>query len=302
MTMDYERYEPVAASTRRSLPRLLIIPLLAFLIGIAAMGWLLTRWDGAARLIGLQERQQPVKAAPAPQPAATAQPDTKALDVTADTETVVLDPETTRRVTQLEGRLGQLETQSRAAVGNADRAEGLLVAFAARRALDRGVRLGYLEGLLRDRFAQSQPQAVATIITAAGQPVTLEELREGLQGAGPALTGAGPEQSWWSAFRSEMSGLVTLRRQGTISTQPEARLRRATRALDSGQVDVALAEVLRMPGYAQAPDWIAKARRYVDARRALDTIETAALLEPREIQPVTTPAKSAAQPKAQPKN
>ena len=47
------------------------------------------------------------------------------------------------------------------------------------------------------------------------------------------------------------------------------------------RVDVALAEVLRLPGRENAGDWVAKARRYVAARRALDTIETAALVEPR---------------------
>jgi hypothetical protein len=62
---------------------------------------------------------------------------------------------------------------------------------------------------------------------------------------------------------------------------PAERLRRATRWLEAGQVDVALAEVLRMPGRGNARDWIASARRYVAARRALDAIETAALLEPR---------------------
>ncbi|MDB5694097.1 MAG: hypothetical protein JWO81_3160, partial [Alphaproteobacteria bacterium] len=58
------------------------------------------------------------------------------------------------------------------------------------------------------------------------------------------------------------------------------RLRRAERALDAGQVEVALLEVLRLPGRDNAQDWIALARRYVAARQALDTIETAALLEP----------------------
>ena len=36
-----------------------------------------------------------------------------------------------------------------------------------------------------------------------------------------------------------------------------------------------------MPGHDNAADWVRKARIYVAARRALDTIETAALLEPR---------------------
>jgi hypothetical protein len=35
---------------------------------------------------------------------------------------------------------------------------------------------------------------------------------------------------------------------------------------------------MRMPGAARASDWVAKARRYVAAHRALDEIESAALL------------------------
>jgi hypothetical protein len=35
---------------------------------------------------------------------------------------------------------------------------------------------------------------------------------------------------------------------------------------------------MRLPGAARANDWVAKARRYVAAHRALDEIESAALL------------------------
>jgi hypothetical protein len=45
-----------------------------------------------------------------------------------------------------------------------------------------------------------------------------------------------------------------------------------------GDVDQALAETMRMPGAARASDWVAKARRYVAAHRALDEVESAALL------------------------
>jgi hypothetical protein len=201
-------------------------------------------------------------------------------------QTLLIDPEMQRRVSQLEQRIAAVDNQSRAAVGNADRAEGLLVAFAARRALDRGVALGYLEGLLRQRFGETQRQAVATVITASRQPVTLEELQEGLQEVGTSLTGGSPDNNWWRAFRAELSDLVTVRKAGTPSTLPAERLTRATRRLEAGQVDVALAEVLRLPGRDNASAWISAARRYVAARRALDTIETAALLEPRN-RPVT---------------
>ena len=49
------------------------------------------------------------------------------------------------------------------------------IAFAARRAIDRGVALGYLENLLTERFGQQHQAAVATIVTASRQPVRLND-------------------------------------------------------------------------------------------------------------------------------
>jgi hypothetical protein len=276
--MSYEQSSALGTK-RRSWLSVLALPLIAFIAGIAAMGWLLTRWDAAAHYLGIRPAPAAQQiASPAPVPAAALP---AATDDPAGAQRLVIDPETTRRVAQLEQRLQDIEDQSRAATGNANRAEGLLVAFAARRALDRGVPLGYIEGLLRQRFGNTQRQAVATIITASRQPVTLQELQEGLQETSPELTGAGPNQNWWTALKGEFGGLVTVRKAGTPSTMPAERLRRATRRLEAGQVDVALAEVLRMPGRDNAREWVADARRYVAARRALDAIETAALLEPR---------------------
>ena len=295
MSVDYGAGH---GARRQSWLSVLALPILFFIAGIAAMGWILTHWSHAAEFIGIRPAAPPpavmAPQAPAPVPAAAA----AAPVAGAETQRLVIDPETTRRVNQLEQRVAEIDSQSRAAAGNADRAEGLLVAFAARRALDRGVALGYIEGLLRQRFGDTQRQAVATIITASRQPVTLEELRDGLAEIGPELTGGGPEQNWWTALREELGELVSIRRAGTPSTIPAERLRRAERALASGQVDVALAEVLRLAGRDEGSEWIAKARRYVLARRALDRIETAALLEPRL--PPPNAAAAAASPRAVP--
>lgn len=280
---DDRSYRAQPSAVRRSRLSLLILPLIAFLLGLAAMGWLLGNWNAAARYLGVAP--EPI-VQPPPAPVVQSPPQERPAEAS---RTLLIDPELQRRVALLEQRLVEIDEYSRAAAGNADRAEGLLVAFAARRALDRGVALGYIEALLSRRFGDSQRQAVATIITASRQPVTLEDLQEGLQEAAPALTGGSPRQDWWTAFRQEFSDLVTIRRQGSPSTLPEERLARATRRLEAGQVDVALAEVLRLPGRDNAADWIASARRYVSARRALDTIETAALLAPRT-QPRTTAA------------
>ncbi len=281
MSVDY--VQTGGATRRRPLLFAVLLPLLAFLAGLAAMGWLLSRWDAAASYLGVAPPpvvQQPVpvvvRPAPPPAPAPAA-----ALAPAGPTQRLVIDPETTRRVSRLEQRLAEIAEQSNAAVGNADRAEGLLVAFAARRALDRGVGLGYIEGLLNQRFGQTQRPAVATIITASRQPVTLAQLLAGLQEAGPDLVGGGPDQDWWTALKRELGGLVIIRRSGTPSPLPSERLQRARQQLSAGQVDVALLEVLRMPGRELASDWVTEARRYVAARNALDMIETAALLDPR---------------------
>ena len=39
-----------------------------------------------------------------------------------------------------------------------------------------------------------------------------------------------------------------------------------------------LAETMRLPGAARASDWVTRARRYVVAHRALDEVESSALL------------------------
>jgi hypothetical protein len=186
-----------------------------------------------------------------------------------------------RRVAELERRIERISTRAGAAAGNADRAEGLLVAFAARRALDRGVALGYIEGLLRERFGRSAPEAVARVIAASQQPVTLDGLQSRLTELEPALIGMGEDESWWDAARREFSELFVLRQEGTPSPAPRQRFQRARDKLAAGQVDTALAEVLRLPGRAAAEQWIADARRYIAARNALDRIETIALMEPR---------------------
>ncbi|MDB5670523.1 MAG: hypothetical protein JWO25_1482 [Alphaproteobacteria bacterium] len=300
--MEYEPTQTVRP--RRSLLALLLVPVLAFVGGLAAMGWLLVRWGAAAQFLGIA----PAAPAVAPQPTTVTVDRTPAPSpapetlVSPDSQRLVIDPELVRRVNLVEQRVAQLDLQSRSAAGNADRAEALLVAFAARRALDRGVSLGYIEGLLRQRFAPTQPQAVGTIIASAQNPVTLQQLQEDLVDVAPRLTGGSPDQSWWDAFKTELAGMIIVRKTGTPSPLPSERLRRARRSLETGQVTVALAEVLRLPARNNAADWIAKARRYIIARQALDTIETAALLEPRAPQPLhpspPTPAPAPARARA----
>jgi uroporphyrinogen-III synthase len=284
---------PGRPGTTRAWLRPLLIGAGAFLLGLVAMAWLLSRWDGAGQFLGI---------VPSPEAAAgeteqSGPPQRQLVTPLDPSAAPAVSPDVAQRVAMLERRLGELGTDAQAAVGNADRAEGLLVAFAARRALDRGVGLGYLEGLLRQRFGQSQPQAVETIIAASHRPVTLQTLQEELAKAGPQLIGAAPGQTFLEALRNELANLVVVRREGTQSTDPRERLRRATSRLEAGQVDIALAEVGRLPGRENARGWIEAAQLYVSARQALDRIEVAALLEPRM---PAQPAAPAPEPVAEP--
>src|SRR3546814_19679948 len=82
----------------------------------------------------------------------------------------------TTRVSELKDRISRINVQAHAASGNAARAEGLLIAFAARRALDTGGPLCYLECHLRLRFGRPHPRDAATSLTATHEPVTLPDM------------------------------------------------------------------------------------------------------------------------------
>ncbi|MBV9884481.1 MAG: hypothetical protein JO276_15845 [Sphingomonadaceae bacterium] len=305
MNGEYDPVDPYAPPRRRGWASALLLPGVAFLLGLGVMGYVLGHWQAGARALGIVAEPAPA-VEPAPEPApppVTVQTPAPAMPAPApgagqEPQRIAIDPDLARRVAELEQRIGSVDTQSRAAVGNADRAEGLLVAFAARRALDRGVSLGFLESMLQQRFGQNQPNAVGRIIFASHNPVTLQDLQLGLQEAGPRLVGAPPDTGWWDSLKAELGSLITVRREGTPSTEPSERLRRAQQRLDAGQVEVALAEVLRIPARDNAADWIRKAQIYVAARAALDAIETAALVEQRP--PAAAPPAPAAPPQQAP--
>lgn len=183
------------------------------------------------------------------------------------------------RLELFEARLRQLDLQARAAAGNAARAEGLLIAFATRRAIERGAELGYLADQLRLRFGDGWPNAVATIIGMSRDPVTLDQLIFRLEGLEPQLRNATEEPSL-DRLRRELSELFIVRRESSPSPQPMRRMERARLFLESGRYESAIEEVQNMPGAAAAERWIADTRRYAATQRAIDLIETGALLEP----------------------
>jgi ABC-type amino acid transport substrate-binding protein len=197
------------------------------------------------------------------------------------------------QLAELEQRTARIGSEAQSASGYATRAESMMVAFAARRALDRGLALGYIEDQLRSRFGATQPRAVAAILQAAREPVTIAELRAGLDGIAPELVTGAASNGWLQSLEHELVSLIVIHRADTPSPLPVDRLDRARQLLEGGKVDAALAEVARMPGAAQAVRWTGAARRYLGARRALDTIEAAAITgqaNPLDIPGIDAPA------------
>lgn len=188
-----------------------------------------------------------------------------------------------QRIAALEQRLTALDLRAQAAVGNAARAEGLLIAFAARRAIERGAPLGYLEDQLRLRFGDARPNSVQTVIDAAEKPVTLEQLMARLHTLSGNLIQAPKNEGFVARISREMSELFVIRRESDPSPAATLRLERARLFLETGRVDAAVAEVRRLPNAPAAALWIADAERYGSVMRALELLETTAILEPREL-------------------
>jgi hypothetical protein len=267
---------------------LLIAAMLAFLAGGGLVGWVMW-YNLAGHRAGPPQAATPIEAGaegtPAPPAALAAGPTPPAAAAAIKAE------QTAERVAEQQGgidqrlaaaeqRLARLDLQAQAAAGNAARAESLLIAFATRRAVERGAELGYLADQLRLRFGDQWPNAVGTIIDFSRNPIRLDSLVARLEGLAPQLRESAEGPSW-GAFKRELRQLFVFRRESTPSPQPQRRLERARWALEQGRYQAAIDEVRGMPGAAKAESWIADAERYKKAMDALEVIETAAVLDQR---------------------
>ena len=289
--MDRPIQPPVLkASKGGSLQAILGVGLCAFLFGALLVGYF--TWDGTPRIgAAVDEAIEDVAettgvAEPADTTAEIAEMDFPESETTlADIAVERVEEQQggiDQRLAAAEQRLARLDLQAQAASGNAARAEGLLIAFAARRSLERGTELGYLADQLRLRFSDALPNAVDTIIDVSRDPVTLDRLVARLEGLGPKLAETTEEPSF-DRLQRELSELFIVRRESAPSPQPQRRLQRAKLFLQGGRVAPAIEEVRQLPGAKSAARWIADAERYAAAQRALDLIETSAVVEPQRL-------------------
>lgn len=268
------------AATRRGGMRTRTVAALVagcLLAGAAATAWL--GWRNGLIDVELADGIPQLVTQPAPTPTPTVS--------AADTVAQVQLANAATKIAMLEQRLAELNQQAIAASGNATRAESLLLAFAARRATERGQPLGWIETQLRARFGATQGAAVDRIIAAGSAPVTLAQLGEQFELLVPQLVGGPSDEGTWDWLTRQVSDLFVIRHDDAPSPAPETRLVRIRAFLAGGKVEAAVAEVERMPGHSSATDWLAHARDYMAAQRALDQIEAAALMG---AQPLATPA------------
>lgn len=271
MEQDLQLQPQLVASRAWSGRKVVVTVLVAFLLGAALAGWLV--WHGDLKRVLPRTAQSSAMIQPPAEPAqAQAARELQAMS-SLDT-----------RLALLEDRFSRLNLQANAASGNAARAEGLLVAFAARRTIERAQPLGYLADQLRLRFANSQPRAVTTLIDFAQRPVTLSELDANLDVLAPQLADLPRDTTTWTRVQRSLANMFIVRRDPTPSVRPEARLERAKLMLAAGNTEEAVDEVSRMSGAAVAADWIKDARRYGAVQQALDVIETAAMIESHGLQ------------------
>jgi len=254
---------------RRSAGLTLFAVLIAFLLGAALTAWLSTR--GYLAMLG-------------PQAAPTTAADTApAAPPPSDAARLAAIGTVEGRLAMLEDRLSRVDFQTHAAAGNAGRAEGLLIAFAARRMIDRGEPLGHVSDQLRLRFMNAQPRAVQTVIDFAANPVTIDGLAARLEALSPELTVTQTDESLWDRARREVTSLFVVRRDSGVLASPAARIDRARVMLTARRIDNAIGEVERLPGADAADTWIADARRFEAVQKALDLLETTAMLEPARL-------------------
>lgn len=171
----------------------------------------------------------------------------------------------------------------------AARADGLLLTYAVRRAIDKGAPLGALAEQLRLRFGATQPQSVAAVLSAGQAPVTIDALKTELRGLAPVLLTGNRDDSTWATVKRELSELFVLRKENGPSLAPNERLIRAEALVDTGKLDLAVTEVAALPGASIAQSWMARAKRFSDARKALDRLEQVAILQPVAVPVIVAP-------------
>ena len=146
MPDEYPTVPMRPVSPPRNGRRIVIGLLTLLLIGVGLAAWLV--WRGSIDLAGLTGDRPTAPAAKLAEPAPAYVPPAQTAATPGSAAPAISPPApggpVETRLALLEDRLSRLDLRAEAASGNAARAEGLLIAFAARRTIDRGRRSAIL--------------------------------------------------------------------------------------------------------------------------------------------------------------
>lgn len=305
MSTQYEKINP-APSGGMKFRTIVILLLIAFVGGTIAAGWAITKYDmfqsSSENDAIIVDSDAVSNEAPLASDLPTNQPSEPRQNVENKNDTVN-DQLINERVDSLDDRLSRINVQAQQASGNADRTESMLIAFSARRAIDSGSALGYVENELRLKFGNSNPDDVRAIIDASSNPVRLATLENQLDIESEILLSPSSDASTWDVVKKEFGELFVIRKAGSQPPQPERRLARIKTSLANRDVKTAILEMEQMPGADNARDWIALAKRYLRVQQALDAVEKTAISIPSNalpIRPVSQSPETALQETQQP--
>ena len=191
------------------------------------------------------------------------------------------------RIADLEGRLrrGRDRHPPDGGIGRARRRLAGRLRRAPGDRSRRGARLS--RDPARRRFGADLQRAVATIVTASREPVTLDQLIADYRALGPALRARRARRRPVAGVpaRDGLAGRDPPRQRAVA--EPQARYERALGAARSAARSTPRwPRRCACPGAARAEPWVAKARRYVAAHRALDEIESGGVAGRRPLKPV----------------
>lgn len=199
-----QRHRPSRRSG--SIRGLVLFAIIAFAIGLGAMGWILSHSESVRRFV-LRLPSSPTIVSPtAPKPVARP----------------ISHTDAEARLAAIESRLVRAEQRSYAAYADAARAERLLILVASRRAIDRGQPLGALESGLQRQFGDEHASDVSTVIKGARQPVTLAQLTADLATEESHLGGTPGDEGWLGSVWQNIGALAVIRRADSRLRLPPA--------------------------------------------------------------------------------
>lgn len=200
---------------------------------------------------------------------------------------------------------GNASRSIEAAAASAEKARGVLLVTAARRAAEQGQSLAVLAPALRRQFADADAEAVERLLASSQSAPTLGVLRQRFEQLRPGLAeSAAPprEDTLWEQFKSGVASLVQVREKGAVAAQRgnAARLAEMSARLRQGDVSGALLVMQRLPAATQrlARQWRLSAEAYANTYGALQQLEASVLLEDADL-PLAAPAAPTTPPATQ---